>query len=282
MRGSQYKKPSSTTTRIPPIVFAALARIKSCPDCTAALLNEMETWLFKRQKHLHANAKRVYPFWKVCLICSKPWPALTKEQALRNRHCPACRWIALSAAKRGQSTGRRSPWGSFTCPTCKTVIERRLKSVQHQERVFCSHSCRAKAHSAHLPEVARLGHLGWSDERWQQLRQHWIGAANPAWKGGATWIRKRGNYPAIKYVRCPETFLAMARKDGYVMEHRLLVAQAMERPLLRSEVVHHWNHDPTDNRLENLALFASNSDHKRFEHRGSPPPIWSGSSLSTM
>jgi hypothetical protein len=66
----------------------------------------------------------------------------------------------------------------------------------------------------------------------------------------------------------------MARKDGYVMEHRLLVAQAMGRSLLRTETVHHVNHDPQDNSLDNLKLFASNRDHKLHEHHGSPKPIW--------
>ena len=68
----------------------------------------------------------------------------------------------------------------------------------------------------------------------------------------------------------------MARKDGYVMEHRLIVAQALGRVLTRAETVHHMNHNPTDNRLENLALFASNQDHKMFEHHGTPLPIWQG------
>ena len=72
----------------------------------------------------------------------------------------------------------------------------------------------------------------------------------------------------------------MARNDGYVMEHRLVLAQAIGRPLLRTEVVHHENHDPQDNRLENLRLFASNKDHKLYEHHGSPQPIWSPSPLN--
>jgi len=60
------------------------------------------------------------------------------------------------------------------------------------------------------------------------------------------------------------------------MEHRLFVARAMGRSLLRSEVVHHRNHDPQDNRLENLELFASNQAHKLYEARGTPDPIWRG------
>jgi hypothetical protein len=60
-------------------------------------------------------------------------------------------------------------------------------------------------------------------------------------------------------------FLAMARKDGYIMEHRLIMARHLGRVLSRTEVVHHINHDPQDNRIENLELFSSNSEHKRIE-----------------
>jgi len=106
------------------------------------------------------------------------------------------------------------------------------------------------------------------------------GAGNPAWKGGVTYFQKKGNYKPVKYVRCPPEFVAMARKDGYVMEHRLFVAQAMGRTLTRQEVVHHEDHDPTSNAIHNLALFPSNRDHKLFEAHGSPLPIWCGSRLS--
>jgi hypothetical protein len=92
-----------------------------------------------------------------------------------------------------------------------------------------------------------------------------FGPNNPAWKGGVTYFRKHGNYKPIKYVRCPVEFLAMARKDGYVMEHRLIMARMAGRPLLRQEVVHHRNHDPQDNREENLELFVSNQAHKIAE-----------------
>jgi len=100
------------------------------------------------------------------------------------------------------------------------------------------------------------------------------GANNPAWKGGVTYFRKHGNYKPIKHVRCPPEYFPMARKDGYVMEHRLFVAQAMGRCLQRGEVVHHLNHDPQDNRLENLQLFSSNRAHKQYEAHGLPLPLW--------
>ena len=89
-------------------------------------------------------------------------------------------------------------------------------------------------------------------------------------------IHTHGNYKGAKDVRCPKEFASMAKKNGYVGEHRLVVAQALGRPLLRTEVVHHINHDPLDNRLENLMLFKTNQDHKKYEAHGEPAPLWQG------
>ena len=57
----------------------------------------------------------------------------------------------------------------------------------------------------------------------------------------------------------------MARTDGYVMEHRLVMAVSLKRPLLRTEVVHHIDHDTRNNALSNLMLFATNREHKIYE-----------------
>lgn len=53
--------------------------------------------------------------------------------------------------------------------------------------------------------------------------------------------------------------------DGrYVYQHRLVMAQILGRPLARSEVVHHIDHDRTNNAPENLELLA---DHKAHRER---------------
>lgn len=55
-------------------------------------------------------------------------------------------------------------------------------------------------------------------------------------------------------------------KQGYIAEHRLVMEAHIGRYLTKKEVVHHLNHEPTDNRIENLELCASAGQHTRMHH----------------
>jgi hypothetical protein len=58
----------------------------------------------------------------------------------------------------------------------------------------------------------------------------------------------------------------MARSDGYVMEHRVVMARLVGRPLIRAEAVHHVDHNPLNNDPTNLELYPTNRAHKLAEH----------------
>lgn len=77
------------------------------------------------------------------------------------------------------------------------------------------------------------------------------GPDNPAWKGGRVL-----NHYGYYWVWCDHNseYAVMRNRTGYVLEHRLVMAQMLGRPLTPTETVHHVNGIKTDNRPENLQI----------------------------
>ena len=69
-------------------------------------------------------------------------------------------------------------------------------------------------------------------------------------------IIDKNGYKLIKKPNHP-----MARKNGYILIHRLIMANYLGRLLATIEVVHHKNGNKLDNRIENLELVSDNGKH---------------------
>ena len=86
------------------------------------------------------------------------------------------------------------------------------------------------------------------------------GSKSGLWKGGRT-VTPSG----YVWVTAPEGHPRTHR--GYVAEHCLVAEKKIGRYLREGESVHHINGVKSDNRPENLQVFATESEHQSFEDR---------------
>ena len=141
---------------------------------------------------------------------------------------------------RGDGIGRRSKeWFVWTeCPQCNLQRWVRRSKKELQTYTGWCQTCSAKRNN--------------------KMRTYSTSENSLAWKGGRT---KDHGYILVRLQ--PDNFYyPMTNHDGYVREHRLVVAQSLKRCLEVWEVVHHINGIKDDNVLENLELLQSAKYHQ--------------------
>ncbi len=164
---------------------------------------------------------------------------------------------------------------SYYCPKERRIrISKSLKDYFKKNghwrtgsKSYCSKKTREKISKALMGKKNSLGYKH-SEKTKKRMSEAHIGKCNigrgknhPCWKGGRITKNYRGY--VLKYAPNHPN----CSKKGYVFEHRLEMEKKLGRYLKSTEIVHHINGKVNDNRLSNLYLFGSNSEHIKFHRR---------------
>lgn len=163
-----------------------------------------------------------------------------------------------------------------SCDYCSKDFEVNFYKATHENHQFCCKECSYKWKSEnirgerhHLTGIKRLPELveklriflkgkkrSPKIAEAQRKRMSVKAEKHPAWKGGK-FINSKGYFEIYN----PEH--PNSTKQGYVLEHRLIMENHLGRKLKNEEIVHHVNGDIRDNRIENLLLCKDDSEHMK-------------------
>lgn len=119
------------------------------------------------------------------------------------------------------------------CAHCNKPLNLRLYKFKYSKLHFCDQQCHGQYKSLYMKMEN-----------------------SPSWQGG---ISINNEYAIVKSPDHP-----FSNKNGYIRRARIIIENYIGRYLTKEEVPHHINEIKTDDRIENLYLFPSNSEHMRY------------------
>ena len=129
--------------------------------------------------------------------------------------------------------------------TLRSKISTRNRTGKHWDDNF------KEAQSERIKLAYRQGKMTHMQKVWKDGKIKWAKEKNPRWKPIGS-KRKSHGYTLIK-----------VSEKKWQQEHRWIIEQQLGRKLKRKEIVHHINHNKSDNRIENLELM-KDADHRRL------------------
>lgn len=200
---------------------------KTCKTCGSSFITENARKAYCSAECRHGVGE--------CLQCGTQF---VKTPRTTGQFCSLECWYTHYDAKNQKecahcgkefASGRQSKYCSAECASNSRknymVCQQCGKEFQgKRSRKYCSHSCA-------LTGINRKGH-----------RRRQIGDTVPHSKGYVQ-VKVGYDYPG-------------ANKSGYILAHRLAIQEHIGRVLEPHERIHHKNGDRSDNRIENLELWA--------------------------
>jgi transcription elongation factor Elf1 len=223
---------------------------KKCPTCgIVKTVNEF----FKRR-----DSKDGYRYQ--CIMCEKKYHLEHRQHALEY----GINYYKIhknEQLERARSNYVSHPGGRLKTSIPKEelydlyIVKQWATSQIAEKYHVCRRTIRMKLIEYGIPRrtLSESMQLAIKSGRFKQLLRE----NNPRWTGKTR--RKEGGYIIVR-VPFSSPYSCVARKNGYIKEHRLVMMEHLGRPLLKTEYVHHINGIGTDNRIENLQL-VSTQDH---------------------
>ena len=199
--------------------------------------------------------------YKSCLNCQKVYfksAKISRQHWIESKYCSRqCQCIFQSR----QSAQKRKNRIKLFCNTCKKEFEKIPSHIYKTN--FCSQQCRFDFMNKQITKncivckkeckIKRSRKNTFNYCSRQCFHIGYLGHNPSNFKGGRmthkgyVYILKKGH--------------PFADRDGYILEHRFVMEQHIGRYLTSKEIVHHKNHTRNDNRIENLELHKSQSNH---------------------
>jgi len=129
-----------------------------------------------------------------------------------------------------------------SCYTCHKDIEIVPSRIKSSKKFFCSQECMTIGFTG-------VNHSGF-------FKKGNKGEKCINYNGGTQIYN---GYLAILLPEHP-----FANKRGYIYEHRIIMEKRIGRYLTTQEVVHHINFNKKDNSDENLMLFSTDEEHRKY------------------
>jgi hypothetical protein len=158
----------------------------------------------------------------------------------------------LGEIQRGKELGKKGIWSKFIWSACVDCGEERWVMLKKGEpKNKRCHSC-GYADPERNAKISRI----------QKGIRHPCGEKHHNWKGGKK--RDKQGYIHVK-LQPNDFFYPMTNPEGYVREHRLVVAKALGRCLQSWEIVHHKDgYTKDDNRYPETLQLVSDLGHRQI------------------